>query len=128
MPSSMAGPHVRMTSVSCIVRHNSPSKEVCCRVISCSPGTFVQPCQHNMTSDVCLPCAATSYLLDSTNSSVQYPCIKTNCPPEATTSTAFSRYGCRLRCKCDEERGYYGKDPWSCKRIVDKKNKVRNII
>eukprot|EP00105_Crassostrea_gigas_P004212 XP_011417353.1 PREDICTED: uncharacterized protein LOC105320912 [Crassostrea gigas] len=110
------------------VRHNSPSKEVCCRFISCSPGTFVQPCQHNMTSDVCLPCAATSYLLDSTNSSFQYPCIKTNCPPEATTSTAFSRYGCRLRCKCDEERGYYGKDPCSCKRIVDKKNKVRNII
>lgn len=55
------------------VRHNSPSKEVCCRFISCSPGTFVQPCQHNMTSDVCLPCAATSYLLDSTNSSSNTP-------------------------------------------------------
>lgn len=107
------------------VRHSISSKEVCCRFIACSPGTFVQPCQHNMTSDVCLPCAATSYLLDSTNSSFPYPCIKTNCPPRATTSTAFTRYGCRLRCKCDEERGYYGKDPCNCKRIVDKTNKQR---
>lgn len=31
-------------------------------------------------------------------------------------TSAFFRSGCRLRCKCDEERGYYGKDPCSCKR------------
>lgn len=107
------------------VGHNNPDGEVCCKPTSCSPGTFVQPCQLNLTSDVCLSCEENSYQLDFTNSSFPYPCIKANCPPEATMSTTFSRFGCRLRCKCDEERGYYGKDPCKCKRIEDKTNKER---
>eukprot|EP00105_Crassostrea_gigas_P006737 XP_011420781.1 PREDICTED: uncharacterized protein LOC105323385 [Crassostrea gigas] len=40
-------------------------------------------------------------------------------------TSAFSRSGCRLRCKCDEENGYYGEDPCNCKRIEDKTNKER---
>lgn len=107
------------------IGYNHTDREICCRPTSCSPGTFVQPCQQNLTSDVCQPCEPNSYLLDSTNSSFPYPCIKANCPPEATMSASFPRSGCRLRCKCDEARGYFGEDPCKCKGLGDKTNKER---
>lgn len=107
------------------IGHKNPDEDVCCKPTSCFPGTFVQHCQLNFTSDVCLPCEANSYQLDFTNSSFPHPCIKANCHPGAMMTSAFSRSGCRLRCKCDEENGYYGEDPCNCKRIEDKTNKER---
>uniref|UniRef100_K1PUZ0 TNFR-Cys domain-containing protein n=1 Tax=Magallana gigas TaxID=29159 RepID=K1PUZ0_MAGGI len=100
------------------IGHKNPDEDVCCKPTSCFPGTFVQHCQLNFTSDVCIPCEANSYQLDFTNSSFPHPCIKANCHPGAMMTSAFSRSGCRLRCKCDEENGYYGEDPCNCKRIA----------
>ncbi|XP_062592319.1 uncharacterized protein LOC134253755 [Saccostrea cucullata] len=91
---------------------------VCCKGVTCSPGSYVRTCSVNKTEDTCLPCPSKSYLLDSTNSGFPVPCFEVNCPPEAAFSTTFPKTGCRLRCRCDSSRGFIGHDPCNCKRVV----------
>ncbi|XP_061171693.1 uncharacterized protein LOC133181169 [Saccostrea echinata] len=100
-----------------LFRHDGQNgTTVCCKGVTCAPGSYVQTCSVNKTEDTCQPCGPKTYLLDSTNSAFPIPCIEANCPPEATMSTTFPKSGCRLRCRCDSARGYFGHDPCSCKR------------
>lgn len=103
-----------------VSHNNADGEEVCCNPIACDPGFYVRTCQSNGTDDVCVPCDANTYLLDPTNSSYPLPCVKAaDCPPETVMASEFppSGFGCKLRCRCDEKRGFFGNDPCNCKRL-----------
>ncbi|XP_048730351.1 uncharacterized protein LOC125647641 [Ostrea edulis] len=87
----------------------------CCLFVQCKPNHYVRGCDVDNTADTCEPCPSGSMLLDHTNSYFPFPCIQYTCPPEARPVDYLSEEGCRLPCKCDENRGYAGEDPCLCR-------------
>ncbi|XP_048745378.2 uncharacterized protein LOC125658236 [Ostrea edulis] len=115
-----------------LVSHDGPNGEiVCCKGIACAPGNYVQTCRVNNTEDFCLPCGPHAYLPDATDSNFPVPCIPAKCPPDTIMTTAFPKAGCRMLCKCDTGRGYFGPDPCNCKSLFPRykvKTKQHQVI
>nr|XP_022289381.1 uncharacterized protein LOC111101243 isoform X2 [Crassostrea virginica] len=114
-------------AIICIILLNFSSSDCPIQLISHNnaDGFYVRTCQSNGTDDVCVPCDANTYLLDPTNSSYPLPCVKAaECPPETVMASEFppSGFGCNIRCRCDENRGFLGNDPCNCKRAPVIKN------